>query len=378
MRRRHDRSIWGAIIVVLVVVFVAPPPAGAAAPPSGFTATAVTGITDPTALTIAPDGRVFVAQQGGALRVIKGGGLLAQPFIQFTVDSSGERGLLGVALDPAFRTNGFVYVYYTATTPTVHNRVSRITAAGDVAALGSEVVLVNLPTLDFTNHNGGAIHFGPDGKLYVGVGENAHSERAAQLTNPFGKILRLNADGSFPTDNPFYDGNGPNWDGIWAYGFRNPFTFAFSGNRLLANDVGQETWEEVDVVRSGRNYGWPTREGPCVTGSTTNCGPPPGGLVNPIFSYKHGEGCAITGAAFYNPPRRAAFKFPAAYLGDYFFADLCGGWMRTLQKPNYNSATPFLSPDAAVVPTDIAVAPDGSLWYTSRGAGTAVRIRYQP
>ena len=124
-------------------------------------------------MTFAPDGRLFVGEQDGTLRVVKNGALLPTPFVTLPVNASGERGLLGVAFDPSFQTNGFVYVYYTASSPTVHNRVSRFTANGDVAAAGSEVAILDLETLGATNHNGGAIHFGHDGKLYVAVGDNA-------------------------------------------------------------------------------------------------------------------------------------------------------------------------------------------------------------
>src|SRR5687768_11709245 len=152
-----------------MVVAAAP----AATVPDGF----VDGIyvrvpSDTTAMQFAPDGRLFIAQQSGKLRVVQNGTLLATPFLTVAVNSSGERGLLGVAFDPNFATNRFVYVYYTASTPTIHNRVSRFTASGDVALAGSETILLDLETLSATNHNGGAIHFGPDRKLYVGVGEN--------------------------------------------------------------------------------------------------------------------------------------------------------------------------------------------------------------
>src|SRR5258705_13099950 len=168
----------------------------AASLPTGFTETSITGLTAPTAMAFAPDGRLFVCQQGGQLRVIKNGSLLSAPFISLTVDSAGERGLLGVALDPSFPSNNFVYVYYTATTPTIHNRVSRFTANGDVAVGGSEQVILDLNTLSSaTNHNGGGIHFGPDGKLYIGAGENASGAKAQTLSNLLGKILRVNADG---------------------------------------------------------------------------------------------------------------------------------------------------------------------------------------
>ncbi|HEY7270852.1 MAG TPA: PQQ-dependent sugar dehydrogenase, partial [Dehalococcoidia bacterium] len=173
--------------------------------PAGFAdSTVASGLTNPTAMTFAPDGRIFVAQQGGQLRVIKNGTLLATPFVSLTVDSTNERGLLGVAFDPNFGANHYVYVYYTATTPAAHNRVSRFVADGDVAQAGSETVLLDLDNLSSaTNHNGGAIHFGPDGKLYIGVGENANGANAQTLANLLGKMLRINADGSIPESNPF-------------------------------------------------------------------------------------------------------------------------------------------------------------------------------
>jgi len=177
----------------------------AATLPPGFVETPLaSGLLDrATAMDIAPDGRIFVCLQDGELRVIKKGSLLATPFVSLTVNADGERGLLGVAFDPHFTTNHFVYVYYTATTPAVHNRVSRFTANGDVALTGSERIILNLENLSSaTNHNGGAIHFGRDGKLYVAVGDNANSANAQVLTNRLGKILRINPTGSIPSDNP--------------------------------------------------------------------------------------------------------------------------------------------------------------------------------
>ncbi len=176
----------------------------AATLPTGFTEAQVAGgLASPTAMQFAPDGRLFVCEQGGRLRVIKDGALLATPFVTLTVNSSGERGLLGVAFDPAFALNHFVYLYYTATTPTVHNRISRFTANGDVAQPGSEVVILDLDNLSSaTNHNGGALAFGPDGKLYAAVGENANSANAQTLANLLGKMLRLNTDGTIPQRQP--------------------------------------------------------------------------------------------------------------------------------------------------------------------------------
>ena len=215
------------LLAVLMSLGVAT--AGAASLPTGFAETQlVSGLSSPTAMAFAPDGRLFVCEQGGRLRVVKNGALLPTPFVTLTVDSAGERGLLGVAFDPDFATNHYVYVYYTATSPAVHNRVSRFTANGDVAAAGSEVVLLELDNLSgATNHNGGAIHFGPDGKLYVAVGENANGANAQTLANLLGKMLRINADGTIPTDNPFYATASGRNRAIWALGLRNPFTFAF-------------------------------------------------------------------------------------------------------------------------------------------------------
>src|SRR5687767_4811170 len=154
----RSRLLQFALVSLLVVN--ATTSASAATVPAGFTDTLVaSGLNTPTAMAMAPDGRIFVCQQGGALRVIKNNTLLTTPFVTITVNSTGERGLLGVAFDPDFLTNKYVYVYYTATTPAIHNRISRFTANGDVAAAGSELILLELENLSATNHNGGAIHF---------------------------------------------------------------------------------------------------------------------------------------------------------------------------------------------------------------------------
>src|SRR5262249_3461493 len=158
-----------ALILQVVLVSLPVHSAGAALLPSDFTEANLGGpLPSPTAMTLAPAGRVFVCERGGALRVIKDGALLATPFLTVPVDSSGERGLLGVALDPDFAANGFVYVYHTTTTPTTHNQVSRFTANGDVAVPGSEVKILDLdPLSGATNHNREAIHFRPDRQVYI-------------------------------------------------------------------------------------------------------------------------------------------------------------------------------------------------------------------
>jgi glucose/arabinose dehydrogenase len=368
--RRPSFSLHALLAAGLLAAALAGP-AAAATLPAGFVETRVTsGLTNPTAMALAPDGRLFICEQGGQLRVIKNGTLLATPFLSVTVDSSGERGLLGVAFDPNFPTNSFVYVYYTAKSPSVHNRVSRFTANGDVAAAGSETVLLNLNDLSSaTNHNGGSLHFGKDGKLYIAAGENANGANSQTLGNLLGKILRINPDGTIPADNPFFGtATGVN-RAIWVLGLRNPFTFSFQpgSGRMLINDVGQSTWEEIDDGIAGSNYGWPTTEGPTSDAR----------FRSPIFWYGHGTGptvgCAITGGTFYNP---AANQFPAGYTGTYFFADYCSGWIRRLDPGNGNAVTDFAS--GINSPVDLLVVPDGSLLYLARGDGAVYRVIASP
>jgi glucose/arabinose dehydrogenase len=368
LQRLHAGLGRSLCICAISFGFVAATTASAATLPSGFTETQVaTGLQSPTAMAFAPDGRLFVAEQGGTLRVINNGALLATPFLSVAVSSVGERGLLGVAFDPNFATNHYVYVYYTATTPAIHNRVSRFTANGDTALAGSETVIVELNDLSSaTNHNGGAMHFGADGKLYIAVGENANGANAQSMSNLLGKMLRINPDGSIPTDNPFYLTAAGNNRAIWALGLRNPFTFAFQPGtgRMFINDVGENTWEEIDDGIAGSNYGWPETEGPTSNPS----------YRSPIYWYGHGTGnflgCAITGGTFYNP---AVMQFPGNYAGVYFFADYCGDWINVFDHVNGN-VTSFATGIGA--PVDLQVGPDGSLYYLARDPGVVVRIDY--
>jgi glucose/arabinose dehydrogenase len=353
-------------LVCLLVGFLALSAAARAATlPAGFREALVAGgLSNPTAMQFAPDGRLFVAEQGGRLRVIKDGRLLASPFLTVTVNSAGERGLLGIAFDPNFATNRFVYVYYTAPSPAIHNRISRFTANGDVALAGSEVVIFELDNLSgATNHNGGALAFGADGKLYAAVGENATPSNAQSMNNLLGKILRINKDGTIPADNPFYGSTAGRNRAIWALGLRNPFTFAFNpvGTELFINDVGQNAWEEINDGIAGANYGWPETEGAT----------PDPRFASPVYTYSHATGgCAITGGVFYAP---LTTQFPADYVRDYFFADYCGGWIRKLD-PAARSVVTFATGISA--PVDLKVSDDGSLYYLARGAGAVYRVDY--
>lgn len=341
------------------------------APESGtFTATLVAeGMDVPTTMEFAPDGRLFVLQQSGAVRVIKNGALLPTPFATLPVNSEAgtERGLLGITFDPDFGSNQSVYFYYTAASPVVHNRIVRLTAAGDTAVPGSETVLFDLDPITKRYHNGGAIHFGKDRKLYAGVGDDQTPANAQRLDNLFGKLLRINADGSIPTDNPFYTAASGNNRAIWALGLRNPFNFAVQpgSGQIFINDVGEDTWETIWAGQAGRNYGWPEPQGdPDDHRGRT---PPP------VAVYTHGSGddrgCAIVGAAFYNPK---TVVYPRSYIGQYFFADYCNGWVRRMD-PASGATTLVINGLKGLV--DVKVGPDG-LAYCLTYSGAVYSLKY--
>lgn len=331
--------------------------------PAGFTRSVVASGFGGwlTAAALAPDGRLFVLEKTGAIRVIKDGALLPTPFASLSVDDPGERGLLGIAFDPDFATNGWVYVYYTRNQGVygvdVNARISRLTAAGDVAVPGSEVPLVELEQLDANNHIGGAMAFGQDGKLYVAVGDNARPSLAQSLSSRFGKILRFNRDGTIPADNPLIGSTSGEFQAIWALGLRNPFTFGFhpSSGRMHINDVGQDTWEEINLGIPGGNFGWPVTEGP-----TTNPA-----YVSPILAYAHFnsptlyEGFSIVGAAFYDPPTN---MFGDAYASDYFFADFVAGWIYRMDSDEWDTAYAFAQVTSSQDLVNLLVADDGSLY----------------
>jgi glucose/arabinose dehydrogenase len=298
------------------------------------------------------------------------------------VDSNGERGLLGVAFDPSFSSNHFVYVYHTvpagpSNVPPPHNQITRYTANGNVAA-GAGTNILDLDNLSSaTNHNGGAIHFGSDGKLYVGVGENANSANSQSLANRLGKILRINPDGSIitgPSANPTtFPGIAGSPSGanlaIWSVGLRNPFTFAFQRGttRMFINDVGQSTWEEINDGLAQKNYGWPSSEGPDNLGAN---------FTGPLYYYNHTTGtptgCAIVGGAFYNP---SILQFPASYVGKYFFGDLCGGFIY-LMDPSNNTASAFATSISGSL-VDLKVGLDGALYYLVQ-SGQVKRVQAPP
>ena len=364
------RGLWAALVPLVLTSAGA---ARAATLPAGFAEqTVASGMNSVTAMAIHPDGRVFVCQQGGALRIIKTVNgveqLLPTPFVTVSVNAVFERGLLGVTFDPDYATNRWVYVYHTTSSSPIHNRVIRYTASAtnpDVRDPAVDpVTIIDLPNLSAGNHNGGAIHFGPDGKLYIATGENAVASNAISLNTRLGKILRINKDGTIPDDNPT---TWPNPSGgtttganraIWARGLRNPFTFAFQPGtgRLHINDVGQSTFEEVNLGQAGRDYGWNRTEGPNPGGQA--------GVTYPIFSYgtQAGSNCAIAGGAFYNPQVQ---QFPTVWNGRYFYSDFCGNFVRFLNPPGYTSSSAFAT--NVPFPVDLAISPSGHLYILARG-----------
>jgi glucose/arabinose dehydrogenase len=347
---------WSLFAVLLLCLSL---PGLAGTLPAGFTETRLAAGLDPTGLQVAPDGRVFVTEKNGKVLIIKNGSLLPTPFVRLTVDNLNERGLMSLVFDPAFASNRYVYVYYTVpgtgSTP-VHNRVSRLTANGDAAVAGSELILLELDPLSAGNHNGGGLLF-RDGKLFITTGENAVPSYSQSLNNLLGKVLRINPDGSIPADNPFYNAATGRNRAIWALGLRNPFKAAVQPGtgRIFINDVGGGSFEEINDGLAGKNYGWPGIEGFRTTQT------PPVNYQNPLYAYGRSQGCSITGGTFYNP---STVQFPGGYVGKYFFADYCNGYIKVLDAATGTVTETFAT--GINRPVDMAVGPDGSMYYLAR------------
>jgi putative heme-binding domain-containing protein len=345
--------------------------------PDGMKAEIVaTGLTGATALEVAPDGRIFVCEQTGALRVIKQGRLLPEPFVKLTVDATWERGLIGVTVAPDFPKVPHVFVCYVTGRPYPHHVVSRFTARGDVAEPGSEKVLfegddqTKLGGTVPAGHQGGAIHFGKDGKLYIAIGDQTAGAPAQELNSLLGRLLRINPDGSVPEDNPFFAKAKGKYRATWALGLRNPFTFAVQPEtgRLFINDVGGIA-EEINEGVAGANYGWPTIE----HGPTTDPR-----FRGPIHYYPT---ACITGGAF--APRDLPWS--KELRGHYFFADFNHSWIKTIDPTRPAVARPFAT--GLRRPVDLRFAADGSLYVLLRDAwvidnlfqgrtGVLLQVRY--
>lgn len=363
--------------------------AGADLLPAGFSQTLVPGLgLNPTAIRVAPDGRVLVLEHvdtgpntgTGTIRVVENGVALATPMLSIPVERGGnQEGLQDVAFHPDFPATPYLYVSYTSATPEPHNRVSRWLVSGN-SAIGSEEVIFELPAYPGTTdvHFGGSMVFGSDGKLYLATGDYQDATLVQRFDTLFGKVLRLNDDGTVPTDNPFYTTLTNDFRAIYALGFRNPWKMAHDPvtGAIHIQDVGPANWEEVNVLAAGANYGWPVVEGPGGGGTYTD----------PLRAFNHESGtpfaCAIVGGDFYRPDNAT---FPADYVGDYFVGEFCNSWIYRIDLATgdlieFSDETEALPADrcsACGELLDLKVAPDGDLWQLRRisiGGQTETRL----
>jgi glucose/arabinose dehydrogenase len=351
----------------------------------------------PVGLAFAPDGRIFIWQKNGIVRIVKNGALLATPFldIQTQVNQCNDRGLLGLALDPNFATNGFVYLLHTleesgntTSCGAKTSRLIRVTASpptSDVAQPNSQITILSGIPSEGDSHSVGTLRFAPDGKLFVSHGDGASYSttdslalRSQDLNSYNGKILRINPDGSAPGDNPFDDGTNSVRSKVWAYGLRNPFRYALhpATGEPYIGDVGWNTWEEINRGR-GANFGWPCFEGngpqPDYQAAFNQCRQlSPSAVTPPLYTFDHSVGRTVIGGAFYT-----GFQYPFQYRGNLFFADYTAQWVvRLVFDDNLNLASvePFATGFAG--PVDIELGPDGMLYYVAILTGEVGRIRF--
>lgn len=356
--------------------------AHATEPPADLTLQLVASdFSRPVAVRHAGDGstRLFVIEQDGRVMIVDGGVVEPVPFLDITteVDSTGnEQGLLGLAFHPQYQSNGHFYVDYTRDPgPGLdRTRISRFSVSADdpnVADPSSELVVLEVEQ-DFSNHNGGDIHFGPDGYLYIAMGDGGSggdpNNRAQDLASLLGKVLRIDIDAEglgnygIPPDNPFI-GDATAADEIWAYGLRNPWRFSFDrfNGDLFIGDVGQNAWEEIDHQASsstgGENYGWSCMEGYEVQ-NYNPCDESP--LTAPILAYGHGPECSVTGGYRY----RGGI---GGFQGTYVYADYCSGriWFASPSGEGGWSATEWA--DTAMNVSSFGEGEDGTLFVVDLG-----------
>ena len=329
----------------------------AATLPSGFSETLLPGTANqPTSTVVLPDGRLLVTQKNGELRMFKNGGLVGTPAMTLAVDTSGERGLESVTIDPKFASNHYIYVTYFRPNKG-YGQVSRFTLDGDTVKADSELVLIGLSPQTNPSHSSGSLQFGGDGKLYIAVGDNEEPSNSQSFATLHGKLLRINSDGSIPQNNPFYGTLTSKYRAIYAIGLRNPFTTGADpvSGKVFINDVGAKAFEEINQAKAGANYGWPKEEGP------GNGDPADAGYTDPIYAYPPpavGVGVSVCGGAFYT----AAQQFPDSFKGKYFFGDYVQGFVQTLD-PATKTASPFATGFGKVI--DLDVAADGTLLVTT-------------
>jgi glucose/arabinose dehydrogenase len=320
------------------------------------------GLDQPTDFRFLPDGRILVVEKTGGVKILENTSQLNTPITAGVIGAATDRELGAVELDPNFDDNGYFYVAYTTTD--YHDRLSRFTLANDVMDPASEFVLIDEADSG-AMHHGNTMLFGPDGKLYWGFGDNALNTNGQDLSTIYGKILRINPDGTIPEDNPFYATPGARKE-VYAYGFRNPFRMTFTPTgELLVGDVGDQAWEELNNVVAGGNYGWPSAEGSC-----SDCG-----YVNAVYEYPHtpppGRAGSITTVTVYS-----GTSLPELYQNKVFVSDYTLRWMKVLTfDPTYTTVL-----DEQTIDTDAGTAvqllqgPDGNLYQLNIFPGTLYRI----
>ncbi|MGH7231902.1 MAG: PQQ-dependent sugar dehydrogenase [Nitrospiraceae bacterium] len=301
------------------------------------------GLSDPVYLTEPPDksGRLFVIEQRGRIRIVRNGKLVERPFLDIAervyYSGGGEQGLLGMAFHPKYGQNGRYIVNYTRE-PDYATVIAEYHVSEDAnVSKTTEKILLVIPQ-PYTNHNGGMVEFGPDGFLYIGMGDGGSGgdpeNRGQNRHELLGKMLRIDVDRgapyASPPDNPFAAGGGR--PEIFAYGLRNPWRFSFDRetHELWAGDVGQKGWEEVDIIRRGGNYGWRMMEGNHCFLPKTGCTME--GLLPPIAEYKNGgDRCSVTGGYVYRGSRLQNLR------GTYVYGDFCSGEILGFIKGSENS-----------------------------------------
>jgi glucose/arabinose dehydrogenase len=308
----------------------------AATPPAVKLVDVMGGFSGPVGIDSRPDGRIFVVEQGGVIKIVKNGAVNGAPFLDIhgKVALGAETGLLGVAFHPQFDTNHKFYVYYSRNAPNLQAVFAEYqvsTTNPDVADPATERIMLVIDQPALGNHQGGQIAFGPDNMLYMALGDGGgHGDpnNNAQNTNSYdGKILRINVDGApygIPSDNPFASGGGR--PEIYAYGFRNPWRFSFDPptGRLFVGDVGEEAREEIDIVTKGGNYGWKVMEGTFCFSPSTGCSQ--SGLTMPIFDYGRSDGGTVIGGFVY---RGSAIP---GLVGFYVYGDFLSGRVWALRE----------------------------------------------
>ena len=327
-------GVSGGLVIAVTGTPPPPPPPGSGTP--GLQEVA-SGLAVPLYLTSPPgDARLFVVEKVGVIRVIVDGALLAEPFLDISDRVSGraEQGLLGLAFLPDYASSGRFVIHYTDLQGDTRVSAWRVSDDPDRADPGSESLLLTVPQPG-PAHNGGQLAFGPDGMLYIGLGDGGSNEgddrgRGQELGDLFGSVLRIDVSSgsgyAVPVDNPFVDRPGARPE-VWSYGLRNPWRFSFdraSGDLYIA-DVGQKRWEEINRARAadgagrGLNYGWSLMEGPECTAE----GCDRSGLTLPLVQYGHSEGCSVTGGYVYRGEAIPALQ------GQYLYGDFCQGWVRS-------------------------------------------------